>query len=164
MAITLRPALPEDESFLLEVYASTRAKELELVPWDEAQRQSFVKMQFEAQHEHYHSRFPDATYSVIMCDGEPVGRLYVLRDQDQIRIMDITILPQHRNSGIGTPLIHNLIDEAGKLGVPLRIYVETDNPSRVLFERLGFSPIEKVDFNILYERTANPALVADWAE
>jgi N-acetylglutamate synthase-like GNAT family acetyltransferase len=164
MAITLRLALPEDESFLLEVYASTRAQELSLVPWNEVQRQAFVKMQFEAQHEHYHSKFPDATYSVIMRNGEPVGRLYVLRDKDQMRIMDITILPQYRNSGIGTPLIHNLIAEAGRLGLPLRIYVEKVNPSRALFERLGFLPIEEIDFNILYERSSNPELVADRAD
>lgn len=150
----LRPVEPGDQSFLLKVYASTRAQELELVPWDEAQRQAFVTMQFEAQDEHYHSRFPDATYSVIMRNGEPAGRLYVLRNEDQIRILDITLLPQYRNSGIGTPLIRSLMDEAGRLGKPLRIYLENFNPSRALFERLGFFQIDETDFNLLYEWSA----------
>lgn len=150
----LRPVEVGDRSFLLEVYASTRAKELELVPWDDAQRQAFVKMQFEAQDEHYRSRFPEATYSIIVHNGEPAGRLYVLRNEDQIRILDITLLPQYRNSGIGTPLIRSLMDEAGKAGKPLRIYVENFNPSRALFERLGFSQIDETDFNLLYEWNA----------
>lgn len=150
----LRPVEDGDRSFLLEVYASTRAKELELVPWDESQRQAFVKMQFEAQDEHYRAKFPDASYSIIVHDGEPAGRLYVLRTETQIRILDITLLPQYRNSGIGTPLIRSLMDEAGRLGLPLRIYVENFNPSRALFERLGFSQVDEADFNLLYEWSA----------
>ena len=147
----LRPVEDSDRSFLLEVYASTRATELELVPWDEAQRQAFVKMQFEAQDEHYRAKFPEASYNIIVHDGEPAGRLYVLRNETQIRILDITLLPQYRNSGIGTPLIRGLMDEAKSLGLPVRIYVENFNPSRALFERLGFSQIDETDFNLLYE-------------
>jgi GNAT superfamily N-acetyltransferase len=151
---SLRPVADADRTFLLQVYASTRAKELELVPWDDAQRQAFVQMQFEAQDEHYRAKFPAAEYSIVMHDSERIGRLYVLRADDQIRIMDLTIVPPFRSLGIGTQLIRELIEEATQAKLPLRIYVENFNPSTALFRQLGFKQIEETDFNVLYEWSA----------
>lgn len=151
MAITLRPALPEDESFLFEVYASTRAAEMALVPWDDDQRKSFLTMQFAAQHSHYRSQFPQASHSVILRDNSPVGRFYVLREESDIRILDITVLPEYRNGGIGTALLRNLLDEAADAKKRVLIYVETFNPSLRLMERLGFKSIAEEGINFLME-------------
>jgi ribosomal protein S18 acetylase RimI-like enzyme len=151
MAITLRPALPEDESFLFEVYASTRAQEMALVPWDDEQRKSFLAMQFAAQHSHYQQQFPQASFSVILRENSPVGRLYVLREDREIRILDITILPEYRNGGIGTSLLRDLLDEAAEAKKRVLIYVETFNPSLRLLERLGFKSIAEEGINFLME-------------
>lgn len=156
MAITLRPALPEDESFLLEVYASTRAQEMALVPWDDEQRKSFLTMQFTAQHSHYRKQFPEASYSVILRDGLPVGRFYVFRQDDFMRILDITVLPEYRNGGIGISLVQELLDEAAHARKRVLIYVETYNPSLRLFERLGFKSIAEEGANFLLEWRAEP--------
>jgi len=151
MPITLRDLLPEDESFLLEVYASTRAQEMALVPWDDEQRKSFLTMQFLAQHSHYQEQFPAASYSVILRDDSPVGRLYVLRENREIRILDITVLPEYRKGGIGTSLLRDILDEAEKSEKRVLIYVETFNPSLRLFERLGFKSIAEEGINFLLE-------------
>ncbi|HSP63262.1 MAG TPA: GNAT family N-acetyltransferase, partial [Pyrinomonadaceae bacterium] len=111
MVIRLREARPDDRSFLLEVYATTRVAELSLVPWDDAQKQAFVEMQFQAQDSYYREKFSQAEYQVILRDDEPVGRIYVLREQKEIHILDITLLPQHRHQGIGGSLIKELLDE-----------------------------------------------------
>ena len=149
--VTLRPVTPEDEPFLYEVYATTRAEELAQVPWNEAQREAFLKMQFNAQQTHYRTYYPVSTHDIILLGTQPVGRLYVAREDDAIRILDITILPEHRNKGIGTPLIKSLMDEAAQAGKPLSIYVENYNPSYRLFERLGFSQIGGDGINCLME-------------
>jgi ribosomal protein S18 acetylase RimI-like enzyme len=156
MPITLREALPEDEAFLFEVYASTRAQEMALVPWDDEQRKSFLAMQFVAQHSHYREQFPDASFSVILRDDLPVGRFYVLREADQIRILDITILPEFRNRAIATTLLQDLLDEAAQTGKRVLIYVETFNPSLRLFERLGFKNIAEEGVNFLLEWRSAP--------
>jgi ribosomal protein S18 acetylase RimI-like enzyme len=151
MPIKLRDALPEDESFLFEVYASTRAQEMAFVPWDDEQRKSFLTMQFVAQHSHYRQQFPDASYSVILRDDSPVGRFYVLREKGEIRILDITVLPEYRNGGIGTSLLRDLLDEAAQSDKRVLIYVETFNPSLRLFERLGFKSMAEEGINLLME-------------
>lgn len=155
MPITLRDALPEDEPFLFEVYASTRAQELALLPWDDEQRKSFLTMQFVAQHSHYREQFPDASFSLIYRGDLPLGRLYVLREEREIRILDITVLPEHRNGGIGTSLLRDLLDEAAQSGKRAMIYVETYNPSLRLFERLGFKSIAEEGVNFLLEWRPN---------
>jgi ribosomal protein S18 acetylase RimI-like enzyme len=150
-AVTLRPVTLDDEAFLLKVYASIRADELAQVPWTEAQREAFIKMQFDAQQAHYREHNPQATHDIILLDAQSIGRLYVARREAEIRILDITILPQHRNRGIGTPLIKELMKEAAAAGKPLTIYVESFNPSLRLFERLGFKKTEDDGVNRLME-------------
>ena len=149
--VTLNPVTTEDEAFLYQVYAATRAEELAQVPWNEAQREAFLKMQFSAQQLHYRTYHPDSTHDIILLNSQPVGRLYVARSADGICLLDITILPEHRNKGIGTPLIKRLMDEAAEASQPLTIYVESFNPSRRLFERLGFSKIEEDGVNYLMQ-------------
>jgi GNAT superfamily N-acetyltransferase len=151
MPVTFRPVKPEDEELLLKLYASTRADELKLAPWTNAQREAFVRMQFAAQQDHYRSHNPQATHDLILLDDQPIGRLYVARRAREIRILDITILPEYRNRGVGTPLIKNLMSEAGRIGLPLNIWVESFNPSHRLFERLGFSVVEDDRVNHLME-------------
>lgn len=151
MNIELRNTLPDDEPFLLAVYGSARAEELALVPWSDEQRDAFLKMQLTAQHAYYREHFPDADYKVILQNGELVGRLYILRRDEGIRIMDITLLPEQRNRGVGTFLIQELLNEGRATGRSVRIFVENFNPSLRLFQRLGFSVIDQKDFNLLLE-------------
>lgn len=149
--LTLRPVSPDDEPFLLEVYASIRADELALVPWTDEQKQVFLLMQLKAQHEHYRSVYPGAAFQLILWGGMSVGRLYVARGEDEIRILDITLLPQYRNRGIGSALIEQLIAEAVAPGKAVSIHVESFNPSLRLFQRLGFSKREENGINFLME-------------
>ena len=121
-----------------------------MVPWTREQQEAFVRMQFAAQQEHYGKLEPDANHDIIMFNGRPVGRLYVARTGDKIEIMDITVLPQERNAGIGSGLIKALMDEATR-STPLRIYVESYNPSLRLFERLGFRPVGDEGVHLLME-------------
>jgi len=139
--VMLRPIGPEDEPFLYEVYASTRAEELEVTTWSDEQKADFLRMQFAAQHQYYHEHYTNTELDVILVDGQPAGRLYVSRGADEVRIMDIALLPAYRNRGIGTHLIGALQAEAALARKPLSIHVERFNPALHLYERLGFVPV-----------------------
>ena len=149
--VTFRQAAPEDDPLLLELYASTRQEELALTNWDAAQREAFLRMQFDAQHTHYSKHYPEGEHLVILADGEAIGRLYVANTDREIRILDITILPAHRNAGIGTAVVNELPHEAKALGKPLSIYVEANNPSLRLFERMGFVKAGESGYSFLME-------------
>jgi ribosomal protein S18 acetylase RimI-like enzyme len=142
VAIALRPIHPEDEPFLRRVYASTRLEELAPLGWSAEQHAAFLNQQFDAQHHHYHTYYVDAAFQVIMLGDRPIGRLYVARWPDQILLIDIALLPEYRNAGIGSRLLRDLLDEAARTARPVRIHVEKFNPALRLYERLGFSIVE----------------------
>ena len=146
MSFSLRPVSLDDEALLFQVYASTRAEEMALVPWNDEQRLAFLQMQFTAQTQSYRQQFPGAEYQVILHDGVPAGRLTVERSDKGILLVDIALLPEHRNNGIGSALIGDLKTEAQKTGKPLHLDVENFNPAYHLYERLGFERIDEVGF------------------
>jgi GNAT superfamily N-acetyltransferase len=141
--MSLRAVAADDEEFLLAVYASTRAQELAQVQWQAGQQEAFVKWQFEMQRREYDARFPDAEYDVIDIAGQPGGRIWIGRTDEEIRLLDIALLPEFQNRGAGTLLIDWLIDEAKTTGKRLRhmVFVLNDNAHR-FYERFGFVEIE----------------------
>ena len=143
--LTLRAVTPEDDQFLLLLYANTREAELSQVEWAEGQRYVFVKWQFDLQRREYDTRFPDARYQVILIDGEPAGRIWVGADEEQIRLLDIALLPQFQKRGAGTVLLRELMKEAEGAGKFLRhmVFVLNNNAHR-FYEQLGFVVIEDV--------------------
>jgi ribosomal protein S18 acetylase RimI-like enzyme len=150
-AYTLRPVQEEDEALLLAVYSSSRADEMALVPWDAAQKQAFLQMQFSAQQTHYRAYFPEARHDLILAEGQPVGRLYVDRRETEIRILDVTLLPETRGRGIGTQILLDLMEEADHGNKSCSIYVESFNRSLGLFQRLGFVKTEESGASWLME-------------
>lgn len=149
--ITLRPVSENetDQDFLLSAYASTRAAEMAMVPWTPEQKDAFIKMQFAAQTQHYAAEYPHATHEIICRDAVPVGRLYVERRDHELHVLDVTILPQFRNGGIGTFLLRHILGEAGGSGKAVTIYVESFNPSLSVFRKLGFQTVAEDGFQLL---------------
>src|SRR6185503_17300244 len=91
--VRLRPATLEDEPFLRQLFASTRADELSLLAGDENQKESFITMQFNAQRQQYAMAYPHADHSVILFNEERVGRMIVARNESTISLVDIALLP-----------------------------------------------------------------------
>ena len=141
--LALRPAATEDEEFLFGVYMSTRERELAQVEWGEGQKEQFVRWQFGLQRREYEARFPDAEYDVILVDGRTAGRFWVGGDGTQIRLLDIALLPEFQNRGVGTLLLRRLIERARRERLPLRHMVFVlNNDAHRFYERLGFTAIE----------------------
>jgi ribosomal protein S18 acetylase RimI-like enzyme len=137
MDIILRPATPDDEPFLYELYQWAHSQELQADNLDANQRELLWKMQFLAQQQTYSLQFPGAEDKIILLDGRPVGRMLVERTEIELRGVDIALLPEFRSTGIGTLLIQDLMAEAEATGRPFRIQVVKTNRAALLYERLG---------------------------
>jgi len=149
MRIARRPAADSDRDFLFSLYASTRAAELAMVPWNDQQKRAFLEHQFEAQSRGYRESYPDASHQILLVDHAPVGRLYLSRQPERLHILDITVAPDARNSGIGSHVLRELLQEARDAAKPVTIYLESFNPSLRLFERLGFAVASEDGFLLL---------------
>lgn len=155
-AVALRPVVAhDDEAFLCRVYGSSREAELAQVEWADGQRDAFVRMQFDAQRRYYEEHYAGASFDVILVDGVPAGRLYVARWPEEIRIVDIALLAEFRNRGVGSRLLGQLLAEGKAAGLPVSIHVEKFNPALRLYRRLGFVPVEDKGVYLLLRATTS---------
>ena len=150
----LRAAGDGDIEFLYRLYASTRSDEMALVDWTEAQKEEFLRMQFNAQHLYYHDQFKQASFDILVLEVQAIGRLYVDRREDEIRVIDIALLPEFRGRGIGGEIMQALIDEAAAGNRSVTIHVEHNNPALNLYRRLGFGRVS--DEGVYYFMKWNP--------
>ena len=140
---TLRPVADDDWEFLYRVYADTRQEELSPVPWSPEEKDAFLRFQFDAQRKYYAEVFTKADYYIIEKAGEPIGRLYLDRREDEIRLIDIALLGTFRGQGLGGELMADVLAEGQRKGLLVRIHVEHNNPAMRLYQRLGFKKIEE---------------------
>lgn len=143
LGIAYRPATDEDLDFLALVYASTRLEEVAQSGWPLETQHQFLARQFDAQHRYYRQHYRNAEWLVIEREGTAVGRLYVEEWPDQVRLIDIALLPDHRRGGAGSAILSDLMDMARAAEKPLTIHVEKNNPAMRLYRRLGFAPIDE---------------------
>jgi len=92
---------------------------------------------------------------VVEADDVSIGRLITTRlDDDELRIVDIALLPEYRNAGFGTRLIQAVLDEARRERLVVSLHVELWNPAVKLYERLGFRRVSANDVHARMEWTA----------
>lgn len=146
LKVLLRPAEAADYEDLVRVYASTRAAEVAQVTWwTDEQKLAFCRSQYDAQKEEYDARFPEAEYDVIELDGRTVGRVWVGRAAEEIRLLDIALLPEVQRRGLGAAIVGALIEEARASHKRLRHMVFMLNTdARRFYERLGFRVFEDI--------------------
>jgi len=120
------------------VYANTREEEMKLWGWSVQQQEVFLRMQFDVRRRSYITAYPSAEESIIIHADLPVGSMMISRSSAEIRLVDIAVVSEYRNRGIGTGLIGALTKEAARSTTVLRLSVLQGNPAIHLYERLGF--------------------------
>lgn len=135
--LSLRAITSGDQPFLLALVDSTRD---DLSVLDRTLRGMLVRLQHDAQASDYRRRFPRMEQNLVLADGAPAGRLYVARGTNEIRLVDISLLPAYRSQSIGASLLARLQDESRLSGLPLRLHVLQASPAVRLYRRLGFQP------------------------
>jgi ribosomal protein S18 acetylase RimI-like enzyme len=154
--LTQRETVPEDEAFLFQVYLSSRGDDLTEMGWDAERVRNFLETQYAAQQRFLKANYPQGEDRIITLDTQPIGRIVVERNDQEIRVVDIALLPQYRNSGIGTYLIRELLTEAARLGKPFRTQVIRSSAALGLFERLGIVKIGETGSHYQMEWRADP--------
>ena len=137
-SISLRTVTPEDHDFLLELYKSSRGDDLRGLGWEEDRLNEFLAMQYESYRNFLKNDHPDMQDQIVLLAGDRVGRFAVEQRPDEIRLVDVALLPAHRNRGTGTLLIQDLQQQAATAKRRLRLQVIRFNRAVGLFERLGF--------------------------
>jgi ribosomal protein S18 acetylase RimI-like enzyme len=137
-AVELREACGDDLTFLFKLYCDVRGEEVSAWGWAEAQRDAFLRMQFEAQRRSYLAAYPESNSQIICCDNAAIGRMLVACTPNVMHLVDIALVAAYRNRGIGTRLIQQLMDDCARNNSALHLQVLQNSPALRLYRRLGF--------------------------
>jgi GNAT superfamily N-acetyltransferase len=147
MPTALRPARPEDFDFCARLYFSGM---------DEIIRE--LKLDMALQTADLRARWDAAEVEIITSDGEDVGWMQSSIQGDARFLAQIFIDAPFQRRGIGTDIIHRLIDRANHAGQPVTLGVVKTNPARRLYERLGFRITHEDDRKFYMRREADAGI------
>jgi ribosomal protein S18 acetylase RimI-like enzyme len=141
--ISLRPATERDEPFLKRVHDAARRWEFDsLLQTGQAELyHKVMAQQYDSQHRFYFASYDTAHYGIIQWTGQPIGRLYVDYRDDEVRVLEIAILPEFRGRGIGGIVMTGLCLEAAMRRKPVRLHVHYLSRAQRFYRRLGFREI-----------------------
>jgi ribosomal protein S18 acetylase RimI-like enzyme len=149
--VTLRPEAADDEAFLRRLIVETVALELDAEAWPEPMRSHLLGIQCNARLHSRRVEYPGAVSHIVQADGADAGWAVVHTTQDEVRLVEIMVLPELRGKGIGAAVIAQICAVAG--GKPVRLEVNLMNSgARRLYERLGFRVTGQDDVQYLMEK------------
>ncbi len=146
--VARRLATPYDEPFLRSLFFAIRGAEFIRAGLSGEHLDLILNQQYQAMRSYYAQVFADAQYVIYEYEGHPIG-YHATIDRDTFHLIDISIVEDRRNLGLGTAQMRELQTEAQQRGKPMTLSVEKFNPARNLYLRLGFTVIEDGD---VYQR------------
>ncbi|MFZ5643695.1 MAG: GNAT family N-acetyltransferase [Bacillota bacterium] len=145
-----RPVIPgEDDSFLFDLFASTKRDEMSNWGWNEKEQFEFLQMQFHCQRQSYQIQYPGLKRRIILSGDVKAGVISIAITEAGIDLVDIALLPEFRGRGAGSGVIKELLGEAADSGLPVRLSVLRGNPAMRLYDRLGFTAVGGNDLYII---------------
>ena len=98
-----------------------------------------------------------AQVCIIQADGIDVGWLQTVVSKSEHMLGQIFVDAPFQRRGIGTEVLRRIIDEASRRRLPVRLAVVKFNPSRRLYERLGFRVTHEDERKVYMSREPDPA-------
>lgn len=136
--LSLRPMSAADNVFNEGLYRTTR-DDLRLLDAEEDFIESLIDAQRQAQTQGYGDMFPNAMYFVVEHHNERIGRVVLDFGQNEIRVVDIALIPAARGKGYGSEILQAVQRVAGKVMAPVVLSVRFDHlPAKQLYGGLGF--------------------------
>lgn len=140
--LVLRPAGSADAELLRQLFLECHCAGWELLPLDEAGYVQLVGMQSAARQSQYRSAYPGTSEQIIEADGVAVGSCWISETAEELRIVDLAVLAEHRRQGVARAVLRELGAEAAGRGKPVRLSVWQDNVvAQALYLSLGFRPV-----------------------
>jgi len=141
--IGLRLRQPEDLAFLRDLYRSTRAGEMAAAGFDPLEAAVFLNSQFDLQCRHFDAHYASGGQRlVVMARDQPIGRMELwagdAAGRPDLRLVDISLLPEWRGQGLGAELLAAVQRAAAAEGRSVSLHVDKFNRALRLYSRLGF--------------------------
>jgi ribosomal protein S18 acetylase RimI-like enzyme len=153
-SVTTRPATPEDDAFLYALFSAVRGPDFAHLPMPPAQLDMLLRIQFAGQKQSYGAQYPGSD-SIVLLESQPIGRFWLYHGPTEHQLVDISLLPEFRNRGIGGALVRQAVADAREAGVRLCCSVARTNTGSLKFhQRLGFQIVGEDE--VYYDLAVEP--------
>ena len=153
-SVTTRAATEQDDAFLFALFNAVRSPEFAYAPLAPAQLDLLMNIQYAGQKQTYGAQYPGGNH-IVLLDGLPIGRIWLFRGEAEHQLVDISLMPEFRNRGIGGALVTEAIAAARAAGVRLCCSVAVTNAGSLRFhQRLGFQIVGQDE--IYYDLAIEP--------
>ena len=153
-SVTTRAATPNDDAFLFELFQAVRSPEFAAAKLLPAQLAMLLSIQFAGQKQTYGAQYPGG-HDIVLLDGKPIGRIWLYRAPSEHHLVDISLLPEFQNRGIGASLLTEAIATARAAGVRLSCSVAVTNRGSLRFhQRFGFQIVSQDE--VYYDLAVEP--------
>ena len=152
--VTTRAATEQDDAFLFGLFRDVRSVEFAQAALAPAQLDLLVNIQYAGQKQSYGAQYP-AGNEIVLLDGKPIGRMWLYRGPAEHHLVDLSLMAEFRNRGIGAALLREAIVAAGAAGVRLCCSVAATNEGSLRFhQRLGFQIVGRDE--VYYDLAVGP--------
>jgi len=136
--VHLRIAQQSDLDFLLKLRKSTMNIHLTNMglPTDEQSHLNRIKYQF-------------AAAKIITMNEQDIGLLKSYQDDNALHIVQIQIIPELQNNGVGAKLVQEIIQKAKHPQKKVMLSVLKSNPVKKLYDKLGFHVIKEEENSLI---------------
>ena len=86
---------------------------------------------------------------IIFYKNQPIGSYCLTKAEDCYYFENFFILPKYQQKGIGTFVLKKALEVADKVKLPVRLIYWNFNPSRSLYEKMGFEIVSKFFVELL---------------
>jgi len=152
MHVALRAACDRDEPFFFRLFCSILEPDFAFL--GDRERDAILNMQYRAWQRSICANWPHARHMIVTEDGEAIGRLSIARSKKELHLIEIALLPERQNRGIGSFLMKQLVKEAGDCQGPrIRLYVFRSSRAVRFYQRMGFVPVSDDGVYLLMEKS-----------
>lgn len=133
--IVLSPASDADYEFSYQVKKAAEGDLIRKVfGWNEAFQRGFHLKEWLEKRPH-----------IIRYDGVSIGTISVQDIDGSIEIGQFFILPKYQNKGVGSAVLHRVLQRADEEGLPVRLAYLNGSRVASLYSRNGFELVERTE-------------------
>jgi GNAT superfamily N-acetyltransferase len=140
--VSLRPAKGCDSEFAYQTKKAAFRQYAEMVwGWDEAEQRAL-----------HERRFASQEFQIVQVSNADVGILAIAEEPCCVKLNQLYILPEYQGKGIGEACMKQIIADAQRTGLPVRLQALKVNARAIAFyRRLGFTDAGESDTHVLLE-------------
>jgi ribosomal protein S18 acetylase RimI-like enzyme len=141
----LRRAGSYDLALLRQIFTEAHCAGFDQLGLAPSALAGLIQLQFQARQAQYGSKPGAAEYLICReVGGEQVviGSCWLSDSAEQVRVLDIAVLTEHRRRGVARAVLGGLCARAAAEAKPVRLSVWHANaPAIALYRELGFTPV-----------------------